>query len=69
VECAREILGETDAAIVKKFDQMRKNRHEAIYDIGIISRSEAEEAVKVAGKFIAEVSHYIKEINSQKELF
>ena len=33
---------------------MRKNRHELIYDIGTVSQSEADEAIKTAGQFIKE---------------
>lgn len=69
VECAGLILGANYAPLVKKFDQMRKNRHEAIYDIGTISSSEAAESIKMAEKFFKEISNYIKEKNPQKELF
>jgi uncharacterized protein (UPF0332 family) len=69
VECVGGILGTDYALLVKKFDQMRRNRHEAIYDIGIISSSEAVESIKMAEKFLKEISNYIKERNPQKELF
>lgn len=69
VECAGGILGADYESLIKKFDQMRKNRHEAIYDIGVISSSEAVESIKMAEKFLKEISCYIKERNPQKELF
>ncbi len=69
VECVGGILGADYAPLVKKFDQMRRNRHEAIYDIGIISSSETVESIKMAEKFLKEVNNYIKEKNPQKELF
>lgn len=69
VVCVKEILGEQFSVLTKNFDQMRRNRNEAIYDIGIISRSEAEEAIRMAENFIREAVDYIKNKNPQKELF
>lgn len=67
--CVKEILGEQFSVLTKKFDQMRRNRNDAIYDIGIISRGEAEEAIRMAENFIQEAVDYIKNKNPQKELF
>lgn len=69
VECAKEILVDDFSVLTRKFDQMRKNRHEAIYEAVIISKSEAEEAIVSAKKLVKEVSNYLKEKNPQKELF
>jgi uncharacterized protein (UPF0332 family) len=68
VECVKEILGDDYSVIVKKFDQMRRNRHEAIYDIGVISSTEAIEAINSSKKFIEEIIKHINTNNPQKEL-
>lgn len=69
VESARGLLGEEFAVIVKKFDQMRRNRHEAIYDIGTISSIEAQDAIKSAEGFLVEIKKYITRQDPQKNLF
>ena len=63
-----EILGEDYSAMIKKFDQMRKNRHQAIYEAEIISMGEAEAAIKTAQEFIKRVNDYISEKSPQKRL-
>ncbi len=68
-ETVKAILGENHSVITKKFEQMRKNRHQAIYDIESITKTEAVDAIKTADKFIKEISEYIKEADPQKELF
>jgi uncharacterized protein (UPF0332 family) len=68
VLCNRQILGKDYQVLVKKFDQMRKSRHDAIYDLIIISSIEAEESIKMADKFIKEVKQHIIKKNPQKEL-
>ncbi|MDP2736238.1 MAG: HEPN domain-containing protein [bacterium] len=65
---AGEILSEDYLSMVKKFDQMRKNRHQAVYDAVIISLSEAEAAIKTAQEFIKRVNHYLAERSPQKKL-
>lgn len=65
---AGEILGEEYRPMVKKFDQMRKSRHQAVYDAVIISLSEAEAAIKTAQEFIKRVNHYLAEESPQKRL-
>lgn len=69
VECVGIVIGSEYASVIKQFDQMRKNRHELIYDIGTVSRSEAETAIKTAGKFIGEIEKIIDKKDSQKKLF
>ncbi|MBU0721925.1 HEPN domain-containing protein [Patescibacteria group bacterium] len=63
-----EILDKNYSPIVKKFDQMRKSRHHAVYDAVIISLSEAEVAIKTAQEFIKRVNYYMDEKSSQKKL-
>jgi uncharacterized protein (UPF0332 family) len=69
VNFTKEVLGEDYAILTKKFDQMRKNRHEAIYDIIIISDKEAEDSIKTAKELFNRIIKYIKKNNPQKELF
>lgn len=39
--------------LVALFDRMRRKRHQALYDVGgFISRTEAEEALDTAGKYL-----------------
>ena len=65
---AGEILGEGYSSMVKKFDQMRKCRHQAVYDAEIISAGEAEAAIKTAREFIKRTSHFISEKSPQRRL-
>lgn len=58
VRFARLFLKEED---VISFDRMRRKRHVAVYDtVGSISRTEAENAILRAKKFILEVEMIIK---------
>ena len=68
VEATNEIFGDKFGVLMKKFNQMRKTRHDAIYDISFVSKAEAEDSIIAAGKLIQEVSKTIKENNPQKEL-
>lgn len=68
VAAAGEILAEDYLSMIKKFDQMRKNRHQAVYEAEIISLGEAESALKTAREFIGRVNDYISEKSPQKRL-
>lgn len=68
VEAVREILGVSYLPAIKKFDQMRKSRHQAVYDAEIISLSEAEVAIKTAQEFIKQISRHLQAKNQQKKL-
>ena len=58
VRFARIFLEEED---VISFDRMRRKRHIAVYDtVGSISRTEAENAISRAEKFILEIEMLIK---------
>lgn len=65
---AGEILGKDYSPMVKRFDQMRKNRHQAMYDAVIISLSEAEAAIKTAQEFIKRADDYISDKSPQRKL-
>lgn len=68
VAAAGEILAEDYLSMIKKFDQMRKSRHQAVYEAEIISLGEAEAALKTAREFIGRVNDYISEKSPQKKL-
>lgn len=68
VAAAGEILAEDYLPMIKKFDQMRKGRHQAVYEAEIISLGEAEAALKTAREFIRRVNDYISEKSQQKKL-
>lgn len=68
VAAVGEILAENYLPMIKKFDQMRKSRHQAVYEAEIISLGEAEAALKTAREFIRRVNDYINEKSPQKKL-
>jgi len=68
VETVRGILGVDYSPAIKKFDQMRKSRHQAVYEAEIISGSEAEIAIKTAREFIKRISLRLEEKNQRNKL-
>lgn len=68
VETVREILGVSYSPAIKKFDQMRKSRHQAVYEAEIISASEAEIAIKTAQEFIKAISNRLQDKSQQNKL-
>ena len=68
VETVREILGDSHLSAIKKFDQMRKSRHQAVYEAELISDSEAEIAIKTAQEFIKKISSHLQKKNQQDKL-
>ncbi len=68
VAAVRDILGDSHLPEIKKFDQMRKNRHQAVYDAEIITAAEAEVAIKTAEEFIRRINNYLDEKSQQKKL-
>jgi uncharacterized protein (UPF0332 family) len=69
VEAVGFILGKDFAVLTKKFDQMRRNRNDAIYDILPLSQTEAEESIKAAEDLLKEAARHIKKKSPQKALF
>ena len=60
VEFIREMLGSSYENQVNLFDQMRRKRHRVIYEVaGLVSKSEAQQAVSFAKEFVAEISTLI----------
>ena len=61
VQFAEMTLGKDFENEVNLFNKMRKKRHEVMYDIaGIISESEARQALKFADEFVGIVENYIE---------
>jgi uncharacterized protein (UPF0332 family) len=51
---------------VRLFDQMRRKRHRMVYEVaGLVSKSEAEQAITFAQSFI---DHITDQITGQKRL-
>jgi uncharacterized protein (UPF0332 family) len=69
VLCTKQVLGREFGVLVKKFDQIRRNRHDAIYDEMIISEVEAKNSIVSAEEFMRIIEEHIKNLNPQKELF
>ena len=69
VTAAGVILGEQFKSLINKFDRMRRKYQSFVEDAGrIISRYEAEQAIKDAEEFIALVNGRIREKYSQMSL-
>ncbi len=52
IEFASAHLDRTHVALFALFDRMRRKRNDAFYDVAMISRSEADEAVAAAEQLI-----------------
>lgn len=69
VDFTEKVLGKEYKILVQKFDKIRKKRNYLIYGIGlVISRTEAENAIKTAEEFIERIKKIIQKRNPQKEL-
>ena len=63
VQFLREALGDSGGNEVSLFDQMRRKRHQAIYErAGLVGRNEAQGALDFGGKFVAILSHLAREM-------
>jgi len=68
VEFMRYALGEEFKTIVEYFDKMRRKRNIFTYEVTIaISRTEADNAINNAEKFVSLIKHIIKKENPQQE--
>lgn len=66
VEFMSRGLGDEYKSIVERFDRMRKKRNIFIYEIDIsISRTEVDNALEAAVKFVTLVEDFIKKENPQ----
>lgn len=60
VEFVEEKLGPSYVGQVRLFDQMRRKRHRVIYEVsGLISRTEAEQAITFAKSFVEKINEII----------
>jgi len=66
VQFIEERLGTSFGKQVRLFDQMRRKRHRVIYEVaGLVSRTEAEQAIDFAQKFLEQI---IELISGQRKL-
>lgn len=66
VEFMSQGLGDEYKSIVERFDRMRKKRNIFTYEIDIsISRTEADNALEAAVKFVTLIEDFIKKENPQ----
>lgn len=69
VDFAENVLGKKYKTLVQKFNKMRKNRNYLIYGVGlVISKTEAENAIGTAEKFLRIIKEFIQKKNPQKKL-
>jgi uncharacterized protein (UPF0332 family) len=62
VQFLREALGDESAKEVSLFDQIRRKRHQAIYErAGLVSRKEVEEILEFARQFVAMLGQLVEE--------
>ena len=62
-------LGKDFGMLVVKFKKMKQKRNYLIYGIGlVVSKTEAENALKTAKEFVEKISEFIRKKNPQKKL-
>lgn len=66
VKFASVVIGNEFEKVVNDYDFMRRKRHRFVYEPDIpCSRKEAEDAIKIARKFVYVISNLIKKQNPQ----
>ncbi len=69
VEFTKLTLGDEYEALIKRFNRMRRQRHDFIYDsVNNISVQEVRSAIDTAAKLMNEITKRIREENPQVEL-
>jgi len=69
VQFTRSILGNKFNELIRKFDRMRRKRHDFIYEPDKpIPRQEAEDALTNSEALVEQISSFIKEKDPQKKL-
>jgi len=69
VDFTEKILGNEYKVLAQKFDKMRKKRNYLIYGTGLTaSKTEAENAIKTAEKFIEKIREIIEKKSPQLKL-
>lgn len=62
-------LGPQYRKLIKNFDEMRRKRNKAIYEVGLLfSHSEATQAIKLVERFIKIIEQKIEEARRQEKL-
>jgi len=70
IEFTKILLGEDYANVMSRFNRMRRQRHNFIYDSkNHITISEAKTAIDIAEKLVERIINLVRKINTQKELF
>lgn len=70
VDFTGDALGKEYAVLTVKFDRLRKQRHDFIYESkNHVTSEEVLSAIDAAGKMLSEIKKQIKNINPQAELF
>jgi uncharacterized protein (UPF0332 family) len=69
IDFCSEYLGSDFRLLIQKFKRMKRKRNYLIYGIGlVISKTEAENALKTAGEFVDKITKLIQKNNPQQEL-
>jgi uncharacterized protein (UPF0332 family) len=69
IEFAEKQLGAPSHRLVALFDRMRRKRNQALYDAtGLITRTEAEQALDTAAKYLASVDLHVAKRHPQRKL-
>lgn len=69
IEFAEKQLGQEFRGLISLFDRMRRKRHQSLYDVsGLISRSEAEQALQTAEEYLRVIRNEIERKAPQRRL-
>lgn len=70
IDFTRLILGDEYDSLLRRFNRMRRQRHDFIYDsINSITPDEVKSAIETADKLIKEICNLVTGENPQKDLF
>lgn len=70
IEITRLNLGTEYDGLIGRFNRMRRQRHDFIYDSkNHISINEATQSIETAKKLIEQITSFVKKANPEKELF
>lgn len=62
IEFAQKHFDASHSSMFRLFDHMRRKRNNAFYDVALISKTEAEDAVQTAEKYMKLIASAIKTI-------
>ncbi len=70
VHCTERILGRDYDVLIRKFERLRRRRHDFIYDaVNHITMAEAKSSLDTAGKLIHKIVEMVSEIDPEAGLF